>query len=410
MKFILFRLTLIIILSLLGLSACNLTSSAPSPTPISNLAFTQAAQTVQALLTNPAPTSTVVNEATSTLATPQGATNTSTVAATTTPTVEPTATPSPTPENCTNVMDFVDDITVPDNTVFLPGQAFTKTWRIGNIGTCTWTAAYSLVFVDGDTLNTTSPIPLSVNVSPQTEVDISIVMTAPGVPGTYRSNWVLRTPSGAEFGVGHNGNEPIWVQIIVQEGADELNLGSPDWRDPLDTADNWYLLDTAYTRFTVDQGRLVMEVIQLGGGEEWGLSNRPSIENFFLQATFITSDSCSGADRYGVLVRAPDTDQGYVYGFNCSGRYRLYAWDGENYRPIQEWTNSTALRSGANQTNVLGIWLVGDTIKLYANGQLLAEFTDNQFSSGQFGLFIGSPDNLGFTVYVDEVATWDLGN
>ena len=33
---------------------------------------------------------------------------------------------------------------------------------------------------------------------------------------------------------------------------------------------------------------------------------------------------------------------------------------------------------------------------------------DDQFDCGQFGLFIGSPDTDNFTVYVDEVATWDL--
>ena len=109
-------------------------------------------------------------------------------------------------------------------------------------------------------------------------------------------------------------------------------------------------------------------------------------------------------------MRAPEENQGYVYGFTCNGRYRLYAWDSETYRPLRDWTVSSAIHTGANQTNVLGIWLVEDTIRLYANGQLLAEFTDEEFSSGQFGLFIGSADNVDFSVYVDEVATWELEN
>ncbi|MCU0487154.1 MAG: hypothetical protein MUC85_13705, partial [Anaerolineales bacterium] len=154
--------------------------------------------------------------------------------------------------------------------------------------------------------------------------------------------------------------------------------------------------------------RMQMTVIQPGSGEEWGLSSRPELEHFYLQATFITGDTCGDEDRYGVLVRAPGPDQGYVYGFSCSGRYRIYAWDGETYRPIQEWRTSSAINAGANQTNILGIWMVDHTIRLYANGQLLGEYSDEEFDSGQFGLFIGSPETDNFTVYVDEVSTWEL--
>ena len=34
---------------------------------------------------------------------------------------------------------FVSDLTAPDGSSFAPGAAFTKTWRLMNIGTCTWT-------------------------------------------------------------------------------------------------------------------------------------------------------------------------------------------------------------------------------------------------------------------------------
>jgi hypothetical protein len=297
-----------------------------------------------------------------------------------------------------------------DDTAFLPGQTFTKTWRLRNVGTCTWTTAYSLVFVDGDALNATSPVLLPVSIPPQTDVDLSVTMTAPGVPGTYTSNWMLRSPSGTNFGLGADSTRPFWTRIVVQEGTSELNLGSPDWRDAMDASTYWYLVDTDSTRFSMDESRLQMTVLDPGSSDEWGLSLRPEVDNFYLQATFITGDTCADADRYGVLLRAPDPSQGYVFGFSCSGRYRLYSWDGETYRGIQEWRSSSAIRAGANQTNVLGVWMDGETIRLYANGQLLAEFTDDQFDAGKFGLFIGSPETDNFTVYVDEVATWDLND
>jgi len=387
----------------LSVAACNLEASTPTLQP--DLPQTQAAETIQALFTNPPPTATpVILPAT---VTPE-ATTQPVETATATPTQEPTATTSPTPADCTNLIDFIDDVTVPDDTAFLPGQTFTKTWRLRNVGTCTWTSSYSLVFVDGNQLNAASPVALPANVIPQTEVDLSVTMTAPGVTGTYTSSWMLRTPAGVNFGLGANSSTAFWARIVVQEGTTELNLGSPDWRDTMDSSAYWYLVDTDTTRFSMDEGRLKMTVLDPGSSDEWGLSLRPEIDNFYLQATFITGGTCADADRYGVLLRAPNPNQGYVFGFSCTGRYRLYTWDGENYRGIQEWRASGAIRVGANQTNILGVWMDGETIRLYANGQLLAEFTDDQFDSGKFGLFIGSADTTNFTVFVDEVATWDL--
>jgi hypothetical protein len=48
---------------------------------------------------------------------------------------------------------FVSDVTAPDGSSFAPGATFTKTWRLMNIGTCTWNTAYSLTWVGGDSLS-----------------------------------------------------------------------------------------------------------------------------------------------------------------------------------------------------------------------------------------------------------------
>ena len=43
---------------------------------------------------------------------------------------------------------FIRDVTVPDGSPFAPGETFTKTWRLQNTGTCTWTTSnYTLVYV-----------------------------------------------------------------------------------------------------------------------------------------------------------------------------------------------------------------------------------------------------------------------
>jgi len=319
-----------------------------------------------------------------------------------------TASPTPTQQACVDTMDFVRDVTVPDGTTFRPDEQFVKTWRLRNSGTCTWTSEYRLVFSGGERMGANQEIPLPFQVSPGSEANLSVNMIAPATPGTYRGDWKMRNPNGLSFGLGDENDKPFFLEIEVVEGEGELQLGLPDWRDPLDDGNFWFMLSTENTEFEIDDGKLKMTSLQPGAGEEWGLSDKGPLTDFYLEATFITGETCSGLDRYGVLVRAPDPNSGYVFGFSCDGRYRIYKWDGENFSALQNWTSSGFILTGPEQTNRLGIWLEGSTIMLYANGRLLAELEDNEYDEGRFGLFIGSTNTENFEVFVDEVAYWTL--
>lgn len=132
--------------------------------------------------------------------------------ATLTPPPANTAAPATsTPQPCDQAA-FVQDVTVPDGTRMLPGQAFTKTWRLRNLGTCTWNASYALVFTGGDAMGAPAVVNLPGNVPPNSMADLSIEMKAPSAAGTYRGNWKLRNATGGIFDVS-GGN--IYVEIQV---------------------------------------------------------------------------------------------------------------------------------------------------------------------------------------------------
>jgi hypothetical protein len=356
-----------------------------------------------------APTNTLIPASPTNSATqvPPTATRTNTPTLTSTPVPTATSPATPTSSACTDLAKFVDDVSVPDNTEMLPGQEFVKTWRLQNVGTCTWNSQYSMVFVNGDQMNGTSPLPLPGSVAPNATVDLSVSMKAPGTTGTYRGDWKLKNASGVIFGLGSHATDTYYVIIKVVEGVSELNLGAATWTDNFTNANNWYLLDTANTKWSEGDGKLVMTSKTPAAGEEWGVSDQPSMKDYYLQATFITGNTCSGLDKYGLLARAPDTDKGYVFEFSCDGHYRLYVWDGA-YTALQEWTSSGSIVTGPNQTNVMGIYMKGTDIRLYANSHKIAEFTDSTFDHGLFGLVIGSVNTPNFTVYVDQVAYWEL--
>ncbi len=392
-----------IVLFTFALVACSQPTTEVS-TPDPGLVFTQAAQTAAALPTTipPSPAPTVAITQIPPTATPESS---PTSTSTSLPTATPTITTTPDQANCTDQVKFVSDVTIPDDTELLPGEEFVKTWRLQNSGTCTWTSQYALVFVSGDQMNGISPLPLTGSTAPGSTVDLSVTLKAPGTIGSYRGDWQLRNATGVNFGTGTNANQSFFVQIKVVEGISELNLGSPTWSDPMDNSANWYLLETANTQFTIEDGKMVMKALH-PGGDEWGISNQPSMKDYYLQATFIMGDTCSGLDKYGLLGRAPEPEKGYVFEFSCDGRFRLYIWDGQTYNELQGWSTASSIKAGANQTNIMGLWMQGTTIRLYANGHKIAEFTDNTFDHGLFGLVIGSSNTDNLTVYVDLIEYW----
>jgi hypothetical protein len=138
-----------------------------------------------------------------------------------TPETPPTASPVPsntptitlTPIPC-NWAQFVADITYPDDTEVTINGGFVKTWRLKNVGSCTWTPAYQLVFSAGDQMGSPNSQSLTgVAVPPNSTVDVSVSLTAPNTQGKYKALFKLKAADEAIFGIGPSANGPFWVQI-----------------------------------------------------------------------------------------------------------------------------------------------------------------------------------------------------
>jgi hypothetical protein len=113
------------------------------------------------------------------------------------------------------------DVTIPDGTVLTPGESFSKTWRLENVGSCDWTRFYAVTFFSGNSLNAIQTQNLAQDVAPGQTIDLTVDMEAPMEPGIYQSNWMFSDASGALFGIGPNGDAPFWVRIeVVQEVTD----------------------------------------------------------------------------------------------------------------------------------------------------------------------------------------------
>lgn len=134
------------------------------------------------------------------------------------------ATSTPVPGGCSDGMQFVADVTVPDGTIFGLNTPFIKTWRLRNSGSCFW-SGYHLVFVDGEPMGTLDqPIP---DMPAGEEFDISIEMTAPGGAGDYTGRWQVQSPDGAVLGT-----LTCVIQVVGAEALPEDPTEDPGGEEP----------------------------------------------------------------------------------------------------------------------------------------------------------------------------------
>jgi hypothetical protein len=198
-------------LGLLLLSACNASTPTNTPTIDLNPFRTEVASTVLAQVTEAlalTPSATPIPSLTATLA------PSSTPAQPTTTSTGPQATSaSETPGGpTTDLAEWVSQ-SVTDGAVFTPGEAFTITWRLKNVGISTWTPAYLFRFYSGNAFGAPQEILLGQEVAPGETVDIPISMTAPTTLGEYRSDWVMSNELRSNF------KQPVYLEITVARPA-----------------------------------------------------------------------------------------------------------------------------------------------------------------------------------------------
>jgi hypothetical protein len=110
---------------------------------------------------------------------------------------------------CNDNLLFIDDVTIPDNSVVSPGSQLDKQWSVQNNGDCNWDSRYRLRLISGIPLGASpeqSLFPARIG----TRVTIQILFTAPETSGTYISEWQAFDAQGIPFG------DSFFIKIIVQ--------------------------------------------------------------------------------------------------------------------------------------------------------------------------------------------------
>jgi tRNA A-37 threonylcarbamoyl transferase component Bud32 len=304
----------------------------------------------------------------------------------------------PSPTACSNQIEFVTDVTIPDGTVMDSGQAFIKTWRLKNSGTCTWTRDYDVVFDRGDNMGAPADYFQPIgdhDVAPGEAVDVTIQLTAPAAAGTSTGYWRLQDPHGNSFGIG-SGSISFYVSIGVASNSPQVILND-DFSDPSSGWKEQEFSDGGGSMYSSGNFQL-----KRWGETQWAYAQyREGMESGNFSDFSIQVDVTPVQDNVvsGIVFRRVSPYEFYVFQINTNGYFRLLRAGEADYlywAPLIDWTESTALKPGIS-TNRLMVIALGDTFSLYANGQPLSTIQDDSYPHGWFGLFQGL-DEMGGVV------------
>lgn len=231
---------------------------------------------------------------------------------------------------------------------------------------------------------------------------------------TLEANNLVITPT---LGEGSNvitaTETPIITIAPTATPADPKTLlGTPVYADTFSSG-SAFDLKTPYTDDAVEMsvlnGSLLMTTTKTYSGIRWRLSY-PKPQNYYLEGTFKTVN-CSGDDLYGLVMRAPDYENGhgYYFGITCGGEYYFMRDVSGANEIVVDWTKDPNILTGMNQVNRLGVMLDGTHFSLYINGKLVKEFDDTSINAaGYFGVFIASYEQWNMSVEVEEIDQWEL--
>lgn len=116
--------------------------------------------------------------------------------------------PSPTSNPCFNLL-YIADVTIPDGTRMKPGEVFTKTWQVQNIGGCAWRAGFTFRHVGGDPMRgNTFTLAEAIPTGAKRELSVEMVVPS-GINGVIESAWQMADENGVFFG------DTLFVEILV---------------------------------------------------------------------------------------------------------------------------------------------------------------------------------------------------
>lgn len=196
------------------------------------------------------------------------------------------------------------------------------------------------------------------------------------------------------------------VADLLAAGQQVVTVGDVLMDETFDNDENWPEFDDGDSSATLTKGTYTM--MAAGNFYLWQLSSDSYTDVVIQVETEQLSETA--VNDYGVSCRSSAPDGlGYYFLISGDGSYAILKLSNieDGRQELAAWDTSEAINQG-NANNTITAVCAGDYLALYANGELLAEVTDDEFSEGQMGLTVGAyEDNQQTEVAFDNLVIWE---
>ncbi|MEZ4660801.1 MAG: transporter substrate-binding domain-containing protein [Caldilineaceae bacterium] len=262
---------------------------------------------------------------------------------------QPAAAPQPTPTPaCIDSAKWIADLNLDDKNmtappILVPGQDFTKGWRIQNDGTCPWSADFALTYANGNRIESGmggSSVKVGKAVQPGEQVDINANLRAPQTYGVFQGFWRMHDTLGQAFG------EVLWVGIQVPDPNPPAPAPTPAPQPPAQVNPNlradsaWIASNQCTTlRWDIDN---IRAIYLIDGGNQQGVGGHDARNVCPSGTTTYTLRVVNNANTtfdFPITINVSG-DAGYSINFRADrdrierGQCTTLRWDVRNVRAV----------------------------------------------------------------------------
>jgi hypothetical protein len=195
------------------------------------------------------------------------------------------------------------------------------------------------------------------------------------------------------------------LQIPTPTGTPEMNpgVGRVLLEDDFSDEEVWDIATSESGSAAINRNRLTLAVQP--GYYLASMRREFPLSDFYAEITARPS-LCRGEDNYGLVVRGVGSSF-YRFVLACNGMIRAERIAGGTRSPLQEPIPSGDAPGAPGEVR-MGIWAVGNELRLFLNGRYQFRVVDPSFPTGAIGVFVRAAGDTPVTITFSDLAVYEV--
>ncbi len=194
---------------------------------------------------------------------------------------------------------------------------------------------------------------------------------------------------------------PYPTQVVTPTAELRTGLGQVLLTDNFSSTVGWKLPSSADGTAAIDNGDLSIAIPE-ARTYLYAVRLNPQLTDFYAEIN-AGPTLCAGMDEYGLLFRFTSSANYDRLSLTCDGQVRLDRVSAGTGSALQPWMVSGAFPPGAPANTRLGVWVLGDELRVFINDIYQFSVRDPILKSGSIGVYARSTGANALTVLFSDL-------